>query len=202
MLSFGPATVQNTTHLLLCGGRGSRLGGADKPLAEWQGKRLVEYIVEATQSPCPRLVSANRNLDVYRNYGDVFADAEVDTPGHGPLVGILGGLWRCTTDWLLVTPGDTPLLEPNWHFQMLELSETRPAIVAHDGERQQHLHLLLNRGLASSLADFLDNGHFEVHRFLLQIDPAIAHFEHAEQFRNFNRADDFHSRDNEIDKPT
>ncbi len=41
--------------LLMCGGRGSRLGMGEKPLAEIRGKPLVDYALD-TLSPCEEVI--------------------------------------------------------------------------------------------------------------------------------------------------
>ena len=38
--------MQNTTTVILCGGAGKRMGGADKPLLERAGRPLLEHILE------------------------------------------------------------------------------------------------------------------------------------------------------------
>lgn len=190
-MPISPATTENTTHLILCGGHGSRLGGVDKPLEEWRGRPLIEHIIDSTCVGGGRLVSVNRNLKTYSNYGDVFRDVDVASPAHGPLVGILGGLQRSKTEWLLVTPGDTPRLVNNWYKPMLAMTKTHASVVAHDGTQQQHLHLLLNRIVSKPLQEFLDLGNCQAYQFLKQIEPAVVHYANAFQFANFNTRDDF-----------
>ena len=42
-----PKTINTTdvTYLILAGGRGQRMQGTDKGLMEWQGKAMVEHII-------------------------------------------------------------------------------------------------------------------------------------------------------------
>ena len=64
------------------------------------------------------------------------------------------------------------------------------AIVAFDGERQQHLHLLLHQRLIKSLQDYLQTGRRAVHEWLGQIRASQALFDAPQAFRNINRPED------------
>lgn len=101
--------VAGVTGIVLCGGRGRRLQGADKPLMHWRGEALAAQVVRRLRPQVAgMLISANRNLDAYRRLAPVVADA---LPGHqGPLAGIAAALERCATPWAGVCPGDAPLI--------------------------------------------------------------------------------------------
>ena len=45
-MTSNPETSVLTTGLVLCGGRGQRLGGIDKGLHDVGGRALVEYVFE------------------------------------------------------------------------------------------------------------------------------------------------------------
>lgn len=176
----------NLTFLILCGGRGSRMRGQDKPLLDYDGIPMIDR-VRASAPDVPVLISANRHLPAYRARGVVFTDQEVNTHVETPLNGILGGLERASTDWLLVSPGDTPELPANWWSPLkLAVTAASDGVVIHDGLRQQHLHLLLKTTLAPSLRRFLQAGHFEVWRFLEQSRVARVSVPHPEWFINVN----------------
>ena len=53
------------TFLVLCGGAGRRMGGADKPLTPWRGTPMVDHVLASVPPAIPRLISANRNIDAY-----------------------------------------------------------------------------------------------------------------------------------------
>ena len=101
--------VDGVTGIVLCGGRGQRLQGADKPLMQWRGETLAAQVVRRLRPQVAgMLISANRNLDAYRRLAHVVTDA---LPGHqGPLAGIAAALERCATPWAAVCPGDAPLI--------------------------------------------------------------------------------------------
>ena len=183
--------TDNLTFLILCGGMGTRLGGQDKPLLEFNGRPMIEHVISSAPD-LPLLISANRNLHAYRKYGPVFTDREVGTDISSPLNGVLGGLDRADTDWLLVAPGDSPCLPQTW-WQPLgsELTDGDPGVVVDDSERQQNLHLVLNRSVAPLLRAYLRDGHGEVWRFIDLIGITPVSVPHPGWFINVNEREDF-----------
>lgn len=97
--------------LLLAGGRGSRMGGADKGLLEWRGRPLVAWLqAQARGQTDDLIISCNRHAERYAVFADrVVSDEE---PGYpGPLAGIRAGLAVMRHDLLLVLPCDAPRVD-------------------------------------------------------------------------------------------
>jgi molybdopterin-guanine dinucleotide biosynthesis protein A len=155
--------MQDVTAVILCGGAGQRLGGDDKPLVEHNGRPLIEFILEELEPVCAHvLISANRNLDVYQHYGQVITDGDAD---RGPLEGIACCLERLPTPWAFVCPGDAPFVTAEILrrlYTSLANTELRMAI-AHDGQRRQHLHVLLGAEFGPSIREYLLAGHHSVY---------------------------------------
>lgn len=185
-------TAADTSLLVLCGGDGRRMGGEDKPLLEWRGRCMVDHVLASVPDDMPKLISANRNLQAYATRGEVITDAEVaaaTNPG-GPLTGVLGGLTKMHTEWLLVAPGDSPALPRDWWRTMFAASHNACSVVAHDGERQQNLHLLLHHSMRANLAGYLRDGRYEVYRWLAKIELRQAMFHNPGGFINVNQPGD------------
>ena len=100
------------TGLVLAGGRGSRMGGIDKGLQDFQGTPLALHALRRLERQDggligPLLISANRNTDAYAAFGArVCPDTLADFAG--PLAGFLAGLVCCETTYLLTVPCDSP----------------------------------------------------------------------------------------------
>ncbi len=93
--------------LVLAGGEGRRLGGRDKGLVDWQGKPLVSYSVDILgKCAAEILISCNRNLDAYRQFGKITQDESSEF--LGPLAGLLSGLKAAKENWVLICPCDCP----------------------------------------------------------------------------------------------
>ena len=101
-------TINEISALVLCGGEGRRFGGADKPLAVFNGdlgtRPMVDYVIHRLPENSRVFISANRNFDQYALRGRVVLDEETALSQRGPLVGIYAGMLACPTPWLLVCP--------------------------------------------------------------------------------------------------
>ncbi|WP_112662731.1 molybdenum cofactor guanylyltransferase MobA [Microvirga flavescens] len=112
------ALREKTLAVILAGGRGTRMGGADKPFLQIDGTTLLERIVAVMRPQCVALViNANGDPSRFSQFGaTVISDTLPDYPG--PLAGILAALeWtssqRPDLEWVASVPGDTPFLPGN-----------------------------------------------------------------------------------------
>lgn len=152
------------TALILAGGLGTRMGGADKGWVEFEGRSLIERLIAQLQPQVDKLViSANRNLDRYAALGfPVVTDLR---PDHaGPLAGIETGLSVCETDWLLSCPVDTLNIPTDYAQRMLQAAPS----VAVAGGFLQPVFMLIPRDSLASLQASLDSGNGKVSRWVEQ----------------------------------
>jgi len=101
--------------VVLAGGLGRRMGGADKPLRSLAGQPLLARVIARLQPQCGALVlNANGDPARYAAFGlPVIADSVGGFPG--PLAGVLAGLdWaaahRPDDALMLSVPADCPFL--------------------------------------------------------------------------------------------
>ena len=98
--------------LILAGGRGRRMGGADKALLPFGSGTLLSNAIARLAPQVDRLaISANGDAARLGTGLPVLADATADF--YGPLAGILAGLdWAAATgaETLVTVPVDTPFL--------------------------------------------------------------------------------------------
>lgn len=173
---------------MLCGGRGRRLGGIEKPLVHAGGRALVEFVIERLRPQASRIVlslGAGQNQSVWRRFGcDLIVDAE---PDQGPLGGLVSCIADSSGEWLLSCPGDAPWTAPNLVEALSKDARARGVAVAHDGNRRQNLTLLIGREKAESLARFYADGGRAVYRWLdANTIPATDLSEIAPSFVNIN----------------
>jgi len=187
-------TMQNNiTYLILAGGRGQRMQGADKGLMLWQEKPMIEHVTEQLNAPAEKtIISANRNLQTYENYAQKVISDSLEN-FQGPLAGILSAMQICTTPYLLCVPCDSPtppqdILRNLWTCMH---AQNKTSAICHDGKRLQPLFSLLSCKNQVLLSDFLQQGRRKVHDFIALIDPAICDFSTQQaHFNNFNVPDD------------
>ncbi len=153
------------TGVVLAGGRGSRMGGVDKGLQNFNGLPLAQHALLRLQPQVGHgLVSANRNLATYAAFGaPVCPDGMADYAG--PLAGFLAALEHCNTPWLATVPCDSPLFPTNLVARLAAAAEREQAEIAmvtapeEDGQlRTQPVFCLLQTGLREDLLHFTRQG--------------------------------------------
>jgi molybdopterin-guanine dinucleotide biosynthesis protein A len=172
-----PATLPPCSILLLAGGRGQRMGGADKGLLEWHGKPLIGWLHQQVRPLSDDLlISCNRNQSAYAAWADrLVSDAGGDFPG--PLAGILAGLRAARHGQLLVLPCDAPLLDQALLQRLLQAAGERP-VVLRQAEQWQPLFSLWPTTLLQALQAAWQTGERSPQHFLrsqnaLTLDCAI-----------------------------
>src|SRR4051812_48241666 len=128
---------EDISGIVLAGGRGSRMGGADKGLQNFRGMPLALHTLLRLQPQVGEaMVNANRNLGAYESFGvPVWPDALADYAG--PLAGFLVGLERCETPYLVTVPCDTPLFPHDLVARLAEALEREDADIAMAAAREQ-----------------------------------------------------------------
>jgi molybdopterin-guanine dinucleotide biosynthesis protein A len=154
---------------ILAGGRGSRLGGADKALLEYRGYSLLTRTLHAfPEAFSERLLSYNREPgEVVSDLGlRVVPDLRPDQPG--PLAALEALFWACRTPWLLTVPVDIRDWPPGLSAEFRELTEEgRGGCVLADADGLQPLvGLWCPPVLRGSVSAALDSGERAVHRWV------------------------------------
>ena len=129
--------------------------------------------------------------DSYESMGvPVWPDAQSDFPG--PLAGVLVGLERCETPYLVTVPCDTPnfpldLVERLANALAAEGAEIAMAATREGGELMaQPVFCLLKADLLESLVKYLNDGQRKIDRWTAQHRAATVVFDDAAAFDNAN----------------
>ncbi|MFP5464932.1 MAG: molybdenum cofactor guanylyltransferase MobA [Gammaproteobacteria bacterium] len=174
--------------VILAGGQGLRMGGADKGVLNYQGHPLIEWVLAALAPQVGQLViSANRNLDAYAAYGyRVLPDTLPDYPG--PLAGVLAALEAVDADWLLVVPCDTPHLPADLALRLLGAAQVEgvPLAVAADAGRVHYSCFIVRTDQRDQLAAYLARGERAVRHWQAGLASTTVRFD-AACFANINR---------------
>ncbi len=176
------------TGIVLAGGRGSRMGGADKGLQNFNGTPLALHTLLRLQMQqggllSEQMINANRNLAAYEAFGvPVWPDTLTDYAG--PLAGFMTGLERCESPYLLTVPCDTPLFPLDLAERLAHAFDDENTEIAmaaapeEDGQlRPQPVFCLLRRELLESLAEFTQAGGRKIDRWTAQHRTVIVPFD-------------------------
>ena len=157
------------TLIILAGGQGQRMGGADKGLVEVDGKPLVAHLLDnLLPRPTRIVISANRNADRYQAWADqVVADRR---DGFlGPLAGLEAALGEAH-GLCLCLPCDLLTLPTAMTQDLLAAASMEHICVAHDPLRRQPLCMALYaEHWQGALGDYLDAGKRSAHGWLDQV---------------------------------
>ena len=179
---------QDITGLILAGGRGSRMGGVDKGLQNFNGIPLALHTLMRLGPQVESvMVNANRNLPAYESFGaSVWPDASADFAG--PLSGFLVGLERAETPYMLTVLCDTPRLPLDLAERLAEALIREDADIAmaaapetdDQGQTQirtQPVFCLLKIELSESLVKFTHAGGRKIDAWTAQHKTVIVPFD-------------------------
>ena len=177
--------------LVLAGGRGSRMGGVDKGLQLLAGRPLVSHVIERLAPQAGGLlISANRNLGAYAEFGHPVL---TDPPGlefAGPLAGMLAGLDAIPDGhWLLTAPCDCPRLPPDLAERLLAAAKGHGLAFA-QADREHPTHALLHARLRGPLTAHLSGGGRAVLGWMRAQPHGVARFDDEAAFTNLNQLAD------------
>jgi len=179
----------SVTGLILAGGKGSRMGGVDKGLQNFRGRRLVDHVYERFAPQVGGVViNANQNHEEYKTFGvRVVSDA---IGGYaGPLAGVHAGLSVSKRPFLASVPCDSPFLPADLIERLYQrIDETGAELaVAKTGEQPHPVFSLMRRGVLDHLAEFLKGGGRKIDAWYATLNVVeVAFDDEAEAFSNFN----------------
>ena len=187
------------TGVVLAGGLGRRMGGADKGLELLDGRPMVQQVIARLAPQVSELlINSNRNADVYGAFGyPVVADRIAGFAG--PLAGLHAALLHARESLVIAVPCDSPFLPTDLVARLYEGMSAAQAdlAVARAGERTHSVFCLCRRDLLAHLESYLDAGGRRVDRWhaMLKVAPVDFDDQH-EAFSNINTAEDLarHSR--------
>jgi molybdopterin-guanine dinucleotide biosynthesis protein A len=177
--------------VILAGGTGRRMGGADKAALLLGGKPLLTHAIDRLGPQVDRLaISANGDPARFSRYGlPVLADSRP----LGPLAGVLAALeWAQGATAVVSVAVDTPFFPGDLVPQLLLAAERSPSGLG-VAETNGHVHptfALWPLSLRDALRETLKQGDLRVMDFATAHQAAHAPFPDDRAFLNINTPDD------------
>ena len=176
--------------VILAGGQGRRMGGADKALMMLAGRPLLAHVRDRFEPQVEALaLSANGDHSRFLKFGlPVLADGVA----QGPLSGVLAALdWAATegAEAVVSVSVDTPFL-PGDLVPQLWLAGDGGLAVAESGGRVHPTCALWPVALRDDLRGWLACGEAKVMGFAARHGAARAGFPDANAFMNLNTPED------------
>lgn len=185
--------------LVLAGGEGRRMGGADKGLQMFEGAPLARRAAERLAPQVASLsISANRHLPQYQAWGWPVLQDDPAHLGSGPLAGMCAGLEATALPWLACVPCDVPHV-PLDLVARLAAAPGNPLVVfaaapdpaQTDGALRRHpTCCLLHRSVLPALIAYLQSGGRRLDAWMRSLPHAQVAFDDAAAFANLNTTED------------
>lgn len=187
-----PHAQPKISVVILAGGRARRMGGTDKGLVTLGGQPMISWVIKSIAPQADELmISANRNLDRYRQFGHpVLPDASPDF--QGPLAGLLSAMQEAAHPLVLSVPCDTPFLPADLVERLaraLEESGADIAVPAAGGQAHRAV-CLCRKSLLPGLAQFLEQGGRRVGEWQSMLRRIEVPFDDEHAFLNLNTLDE------------
>jgi len=172
--------------IILAGGRGQRMGGADKGLVQWRGATLISQVITRLAPQVADIqISCNRHIADYRALGFTVVE---DTMGgyQGPLAGIQSCIEHAQHPLCLICPCDTPSIPLNLVELLAATMETHSADVAYvtSGGQHHYIPALINSSVSNSLDTYLAAGNRSIHRWYRELEVATVEWEYGSNDSN------------------
>lgn len=182
----------DVTGLILCGGKGSRLGNKDKGLVTYKDKTLIHHMIERVKPQVDHLlININQNEALYAAYGEQLT-TDTDNNFLGPLAGILSVASVINTKFCFVVPCDMPHVPLDTVARLLVVMDNNSAVAVSNQGRVQPLVLLIRTSAISSIVNRLSGHNRSVLGWLESIDYKTEDFsDSTSAFQNLNEPNEF-----------
>lgn len=182
----------NLGCILLAGGEGKRVQGANKGLLELHGKSFVKHLLDRFSNQCQEIIiSANRDLDQFKTFGySVIPDSE-EWKERGPLSGIVSCFphFSSSIETNLVLPCDTPFLPDNLIEKLMDSLSCSPEteIVYAATKDRIHPSIFTCRSYINGhLAQHIREGQQSLRSWILKHNSKAVYFDGEPSFANIN----------------
>ncbi|MPS49815.1 molybdenum cofactor guanylyltransferase MobA [Methylobacillus sp.] len=177
------------TGIVLAGGKGTRMGGANKGLLEFHGRPMVAHVLHRLAPQVDELlINANREIERYRQMGYPVIQDEI-SGFAGPLAGLHAGMQHAQHPYILTVPCDSPLLPSNLAKRLINALIERDAdiAIAKTGTQAHPVFSLCRKALLPKLELFLERGERKMTEWIAELDSIEVSFtDQAPAFTNIN----------------
>lgn len=162
---------QLKSAIILAGGRGRRMGMVEKALLEFQGKPILERLLESLFLVVDEIVLSLRDAAQKEKFKPVlekFSAREIrfcfDTlQDAGPLEGIRAGLLEARSEYSFVCAGDMPFINPEVVNLLFKKATGHDAALPNwDDGKFEPLHAVYSKKLIPEIEKALEKGKFSV----------------------------------------
>lgn len=153
---------RDISAVIIAGGQSRRFGG-DKSLFNYQGKPLIEHVINAVRPVISRITIAGDDAGKFSHLGlDSYPDS---IPGMGPIGGVYTALRRAISERIFVFACDMPGLNRDLIRYMAALSKKFDITVPVIGGWYEPLHAVYSKACLIPLEKSIQSGNRQIIRF-------------------------------------
>lgn len=187
----------DTTGLVLAGGKGSRMGSVDKGLQPLRGKTMVQWVLERLRPQVADvIINANQNQSHYAYYGHLVVSDEIGGFA-GPLAGLHAGLKNAMRPFMVTVPCDSPFLPEDLVERLhagLAAADAQLA-VAKTGDQAHPVFALVCTDVLPHLESFLKGGGRKIDAWYASLKTIEVPFADETAFSNINTREELSAYD-------
>ncbi|MCQ1535672.1 molybdenum cofactor guanylyltransferase [Methanosarcina sp. KYL-1] len=166
-----PGRTKSRSAIVLAGGRGRRMGMIEKALLEFEGKTILERLLDSLFQVVGEVVLSVRDrtqeamlMPVLENYPDRKIRFCFDSiEDAGPLEGIRAGLLEASSEYAFVCAGDMPFVSSGVVSLLFEKAEGHDAAIPkYEDEMYEPLHAVYSKKLIPEIERAFERGKHSV----------------------------------------
>lgn len=179
---FKPGRTTTRSAIILAGGRGRRMGMAEKTLLEFEGKTILERLLESLFRDVDEVILSVRDKtqeEKFRPVLEKFPAREIrfcfDTlEDAGPLEGIRAGLLESRAEYSFVCAGDMPFVNSRVVDLLFEKASGHDAALPKWEDRKyEPLHAVYSKKLIPEIEKAFENGRRSVLTPVLEMKDIV-----------------------------
>ncbi|HHV24548.1 MAG: molybdenum cofactor guanylyltransferase [Methanosarcina sp.] len=179
---FKPGRTTTRSAIILAGGRGRRMGMAEKTLLEFEGKTILERLLESLFRAVDEVILSVRDKtqeEKFRPVLEKFPAREIrfcfDTlEDAGPLEGIRAGLLESRAEYSFVCAGDMPFVNSRVVDLLFEKASGHDAALPKWEDRKyEPLHAVYSKKLIPEIEKAFENGRRSVLTPVLEMKDIV-----------------------------
>jgi molybdenum cofactor guanylyltransferase len=178
------------TGLILAGGQGTRMGGADKALQILHGKALLAHVAGRLLPQVDELLVSAARADAYPEFTTALKARIItdELAGAGPLAGVHAGLKAACNELLVTAPCDAPFLPADLVARLFAALNTGSAdlTLARTVDGRHPVFALMRRSVLPVLTQYLTAGGRKADGWYQGLKIIEVAFDDAKAFTNIN----------------
>ncbi len=155
------------TGVILTGGKSSRMG-QDKALLSVGGVQVIRRILDLFGTMFDEILVVTNKAG--RHAGSGYREVADIIPDCGPLGGIYTGLSYAKSDRIFVASCDLPFIMASAVRVVTDEPVRYDIVVPEEGGRLHPLHAVYSRRCSPYIREWLDNGYYNVTRFINEVE--------------------------------